>query len=62
MNNTTEFCVFNLPVVYVYGSFSFDLDKIDIVLFNNNSTSGSKWLPNSSNLPEGLGAIGWNCL
>ena len=41
MNNTTEFCVFNLPVVYVYGSFSFDLDKIDIVLFNNNSTSGS---------------------
>ena len=42
MNNTTEFCVFNLPVVNVNGSFLFDLDKIDIALFNNNSTSGSK--------------------
>ena len=31
MSDTTEFCVFDLPVVYVYGSFPFDLDAIGIV-------------------------------
>ena len=35
----------NLPVVYVYGSFPFDLATIGIVLVNINSTSGSKWPP-----------------
>ena len=45
MNDTTEFCMFNLPVVYVYGSFPFDLDTIYLVLVHINSTSGSKWPP-----------------
>ena len=45
MSNTTEFCVFDLPVVYVYGSFPFDLDAIGIVLVHINSTAGSKWPP-----------------
>ena len=45
MNDTTEFGMFNLPVVYVYGSFSFDLDTIYLVLVHINSTSGSKWPP-----------------
>ena len=42
MNDTTEFCMFNLPVVYVYGSFSFNLDTIYLVLVHINSTSGSR--------------------
>ena len=45
MNDTTEFCMFNLPVVSVYGSFPFDLDAIYLVLVHINSTSGSKWPP-----------------
>ena len=45
MSDTTGFCMFNLPVVYVYGSFSFDLDTICLVLVHINSTSGSKWPP-----------------
>ena len=45
MSDTTEFCVFDLPVVYVYGSFPFDLDAIGIVLVHISSTSGSKWPP-----------------
>ena len=40
MNDTTEFRMFNLPVVYVYGSFLFDLDTIYLVLVHINSTSG----------------------
>ena len=40
MSDTTEFCVFDLPVVYVYGSFLFDIDTIGIVLVHINSTSG----------------------
>ena len=32
--------MFDLPVVYVYGSFPFDLDTIGIVLGHINSTSG----------------------
>ena len=35
--------MFDLPVVYVYGSFPFDLDTTGIVLVHINSTSGSKW-------------------
>ena len=45
MSDTTEFCVFDLPVVYVYGSFPFDLDTIGTVLVHINSTSGSKRPP-----------------
>ena len=45
MSGKTEFCVFDLPVVYVYGSFPFDLDAIGIVLVHISSTSGSKWPP-----------------
>ena len=41
MSDTTEFCVFDLPVVYVYGGFPFDLDAIGIVLVHISSTSGS---------------------
>ena len=42
-NDTTEFRMFNLPVVYVYGSFPFDLDTIYLILVHINSTFGSKW-------------------
>ena len=45
MSDTTEFCVFDLPVVYVYGSFPFDLDTTVTVLVHINSTSSSKWPP-----------------
>ena len=34
--------MFNLPVVYVYGSIPFDLDTIYLVLVHINSTSGAK--------------------
>ena len=40
MSDTTELCVFDLTVVYVYGSFPFDIDTIGIVLVHINSTSG----------------------
>ena len=45
MSDTTEFREFDLPVVYVYGSFPFDLDATGIVLVHISSTSGSKWPP-----------------
>ena len=40
MSDTTEFCVFDLPVVCVYGSFPFDIDTIGIVLVHISSTFG----------------------
>ena len=43
MNDITEFSLFDLPVVYIYGSFPFDLDTIYLVLVHINYTSGSKW-------------------
>ena len=36
MNDTNEFCMFNLSAVYVYGSFPFDLDAIYLILVHIN--------------------------
>ena len=45
MNNEIEFCVFNLPVVFVFDSFLLGLHTIYLVLVKNNSTSILKWPP-----------------